>query len=269
MRIPAPIPEAHIDLFHSEGWYLQSSPEICMKRLSASGYDNIFQICKCFRKEERGDRHLTELTMLEWYARDFSYMDIANQCRLMIQYIAKSLNIKDGCILYGNSRIDIFRPWSYLTIKEAFERYSPTGLEKAMMENSFDEIMTFEIEPRLGNTSPTIIYDYPASMAALAKLKPDNKDIAQRFEIYIAGIELANGFTELTDPVEQRLRFKKEINLRQLRKKPSTPMPEKFLDALPHMPDTAGIALGIDRLIMLFTNSPSIDDVVAFTPEAL
>ena len=167
--------------------------------------------------------------MLEWYARDFSYMDIANQCRLMIQYITKSLNIKDGCILYENNRIDILRPWSYLTIKEAFERYSPTGLQKALMENSFDDIMTFEIEPRLGSTSPTIIYDYPASMAALAKLKPDNKDIAQRFEIYIAGIELANGFTELTDPVEQRLRFKKEIKLRQLRKKTINPHAGKIL----------------------------------------
>lgn len=269
LRIPAPIPEAHIDLFKSEDWYLQSSPEICMKRLAASGYENIFQICKCFRKEERGDRHLNELTMLEWYAKDFSYLDLIKQCREMIQYLAKCLNIKDGNIVYENKNINLTRPWSYLTLEEAFRKYSSVSSHQALAEERFDEILAFEIEPRLGNTVPTVLYDYPASMAALAKLKSTDTNLAERFEIYIAGIELANGFTELTDPVEQKQRFKKELELRDSMGKTSYPMPENFLKDLAHMPATAGIALGIDRLIMLFTNTPSIDDVVAFTPEAL
>ncbi|MBF0205202.1 MAG: EF-P lysine aminoacylase GenX, partial [Desulfamplus sp.] len=130
----------------------------------------------------------------------------------------------------------------------------------------FDEIMAFEIEPCLGLEVPTFIYDYPASRAALAKLKSGNTSLAERFELYIAGIELANGFSELIDSVEQRERL--ETVIKNKREK-LMPMPEKFLHDLTKMPPTAGIALGLDRLVMIFTNASTIDRVVAFTPEEL
>ena len=129
--------------------------------------------------------------------------------------------------------------------------------------------MSFEVEPCLGNKRPCILYDYPAPLASLARLKPENKDLAQRFELYVAGIELANGFTELTDPILQRQRFLTENNLRTARGETALPLPEKFLSDLETMPEAAGIALGVDRLVMLFCNTSTIDEVVAFTPESL
>lgn len=288
LRIPAPIPEEHIEPFESEGWYLQSSPEICMKRLAAQGYGKIFQICKCFRKDERGDRHLTELTMLEWYREGYSYMELMDECKEMIRYVAGELTSTaerpssaeaDGelYIEYGSRRISINCPWQQLTVSEAFDKYGSVTMEEAESDGSFDEIISFEIEPHLGIDVPTFIYDYPASCAALARLKPNNRDLAERFELYIAGIELANGFSELTDPVEQRERLAKVLEKRKLSEehqpasvKPGAmDMPEKFINDLSKMPATAGIALGIDRLAMLFTNASTIDEVVCFTPEEL
>ncbi len=283
IRIPTPIPEEHIAPFESEGWYLQSSPEICMKRLASHGYGKIFQICKCFRKDERGDRHLTELTMLEWYSKDYSYMELMDECKEMIGYVAGELLIpvrnmaqpdatEAGLYIdYGNYRISMNNQWQQITVSEAFERYGSMTMEEAEKTGCFDEIMAFEIEPCLGLKVPTFIYDYPASMASLAKLKPNESnlhknDLAERFELYIAGIELANGFSELTDPVEQRERL---LNTVRKRKEKVMPIPEFFIKDLAKLPKTAGIALGVDRLAMIFTNSPAIDDVVAFTPEEL
>ena len=274
LRIPVAIPEAHIFPFESEGWVLQSSPEICMKRLMARGYDRLFQICKCFRKDERGDRHLTELTMLEWYRKDFTYMELMDECQKMIQYTAKVLKSYPQ-LTYGMNKIDLTGSWERRSVSEVFQQFGSTTMTAAEQSGDFDEIMAFEIEPRLGITRPTFIYDYPASMAALAKLKAEDNLLAERFELYIAGIELANGFSELTDPDEQRKRFNAVMEQRHQSErtaphmKPPMQIPEKFLSDLDHMPPAAGIAMGIDRLAMLFTDSPTIDHVVAFTPEAL
>ncbi|MEA1966928.1 MAG: EF-P lysine aminoacylase EpmA [Thermodesulfobacteriota bacterium] len=268
VRIPAPAPEAHIDSFKSEKWYLQSSPELCMKRVAASGYEKIFQICKCFRKDERGDRHLTELTMLEWYTKGDTYMDLMDQCRNLIKFIAKETGSKES-ICYNNLNINLAESWQKISVEQAFAEYSKISMDQAVLQKKFDEIMSFDIEPNLGIQKPCFIFDYPSSMAALAKLKKNNNKLAERFELYIAGIELANGFSELTDPDEQRIRFEKEMTIRDKFGKAASPMPEKFLEELGNMPETAGIALGIDRLVMLFTNSLSIDEVVAFTPEEL
>ncbi|MBF0210874.1 MAG: EF-P lysine aminoacylase GenX [Desulfamplus sp.] len=291
IRIPTPIPEEHINPFESEGWYLQSSPEICMKRLAARGYGKIFQICKCFRKDERGDRHLTELTMVEWYKKDYSYMELMNECQEMIQHVASSL--KSNQIKYGSYNITLDKSWQQIKVKDAFDKYGSISMQEAEAKGSFDEVMAFEIEPNLGLDVPTFIYDYPASMASLAKLKSDgsksnlsnqsqsyqNKGVAERFELYIAGIELANGFSELTDPVEQEERLKQEIKKIEAREilakreiknsDKAIKIPEKFIKELSNMPKTAGIALGVDRLIMLFSNAKTIDEVVAFTPEEL
>ena len=268
LRIPVPIPEAHIDGFTSEGWHLQSSPEICMKRLAARGFDKIFQICKCFRKEERSPRHLTEMTLLEWYTGGDTYRELMDQTRELILYVAQKVN-HNNSLTYGNHSISLDTAWQFISVSRAFKDYGGISMEKAIETDRFDEIMAFDIEPRLGEESPAFLFDYPAAMGALARLKPGKPTIAERFELYIAGMELANGFSELTDPGEQEQRFKKEIALRKAAGKPLTPIPYKFLSAIEHMPDTAGIAMGVDRLIMLFANADSIDKVVAFTPETL
>ncbi len=268
IRSPNIIPEAHIDPVTTEECYLQASPELYMKRLLSKGVDKIFQICKCFRKNERGSHHLPELTMLEWYTKDNTYLDLMDQCRELIKFIAARLDLEDQ-IKYQDKIIDLDKQWQTITVEQAFEIFADKSLEKALKDNSFDEIISFQIEPFLGNKTPAFLCDYPASLASLSKLKPENSEYAQRFEFYIAGIELANGFTELIDPVEQRIRFEKENHHRLLKNMQSVPMPDKFLKDLETIPECAGIALGIDRLVMIFCNTDSIDDVVAFTPESL
>ncbi len=265
---PCVIPESQIDPVTSEGWYLQASPELCMKRLLSKGFTKIFQICKCFRKNERGLHHLSELTLLEWYTKNDTYLDLMNQCQGLIKFIAARLNL-DNQIKYQDKIINLNQAWQKLTVQQAFDLYADRSLNDALSEGSFDEIISFQIEPHLGNTNPCFLYNYPASLASLAKLLPDDPEYAQRFEFYMAGIELANGFTELTDPVEQKSRFEIENKIRRSQKKTVSSLPEKFLTDLEKMPNAAGIALGIDRLAMIFCNAPSIDGVVAFTPENL
>jgi elongation factor P--(R)-beta-lysine ligase len=267
IRCPNIIPEAQIDPVLSESHYLQASPELCMKGLLSQGHEKIFQICKCFRKNERGPRHLPELTLLEWYAKDTTYLNLMDQCQGLFRHIAEGLG--GTHLVYQDETIDLEGPFDRMTVEQAFNTHGSKSAIQALEDGSFDEIMGFEVEPCLGNKRPCILYDYPAPLASLARLKPEDKKLAQRFELYVAGIELANGFTELNDPVLQRQRFLKENNLRTTRGELALPMPEKFLFNLKTMPDAAGIALGVDRLVMLFCNAPTIDEVVAFTPESL
>ena len=142
-------------------------------------------------------------------------------------------------------------------------------MEQALAQDLFDEVMVRDIEPRLGLEKPCFIYDYPAERGALARLKEDDPSVAERFELYIGGLELANAFSELTDPQEQRDRFLAEQEFRRATGKTVYPLPEKFLAELPAMPPAAGIALGLDRLIMVLLDKSSIDEVVAFIPEEL
>jgi lysyl-tRNA synthetase class 2 len=268
IRCPAVIPEAQIDPVTSEGWFLQASPELCMKRLLSKGWDRIFQICKCFRKNERGRHHLPELTMLEWYAKGHTYLDLMDQCEALVKFIAARLNL-DGKLPYQGKTILLNQPWQRIRVSEAFRLYSEMPLSEALEKNQFDEIVGFRIEPHLGNTVPAFLYDYPASLASLARLLPQNPAYAERVEFYMAGIELANGFTELNDAAEQKRRFGKENKIRSARDQSLLPMPDQFLKDLETMPDAAGIALGVDRLVMLFCDAETIDEVVLFTPEAL
>ncbi|MCM2284363.1 MAG: EF-P lysine aminoacylase EpmA [Desulfobacula sp.] len=268
IRCPAVIPEAQIDPVTSEGWFLQASPELCMKRLLSKGWDRIFQICKCFRKNERGRHHLPELTMLEWYAKGHTYLDLMDQCEALVKFIAARLNL-DGRLQYRGKTILLNQPWQRIKVSEAFRLYSDIPLPEALEKNQFDEIAGFRIEPHLGNPVPAFLYDYPASLASLARLLPQNPAYAERVEFYMAGIELANGFTELNDAAEQKRRFGKENKIRSARDQSLLPMPDRFLKDLETMPDAAGIALGVDRLVMLFCDAETIDEVVLFTPEAL
>lgn len=268
LRCPSIIPEAHIDPVRSQGAYLQASPELCMKRLLARGADKIFQICKCFRQGERGPRHLPELTLLEWYAAHKTYEDLMDQCQGLLRHIAQGLGTP-GRLVYQGASLDLAGAFDRVSVAGAFERFSDISLDEALESGRFDEIISFDIEPHLGATRPCFLYDYPISMASLSAVHPEKPDTAQRFEMYVAGIELANGFTELTDPELQRKRFETENELRVSQGKTKLPVPEKFLSDLALMPPAAGIALGMDRLAMLFCDAPDIEQVVAFPPELL
>jgi len=239
-----------------------------MKRLLCAGHNKIFQICKCFRNNERGKKHLPEMTMLEWYRTKSTYLDLMNQCEALIKFTAKAICC-NNILHYQGNNIDISKLWEKITVAEAFNKYTSISMQDAINNGTFDEIMGFEIEPNLGLNTPVFIYDYPAEKGALARLKPSDKSLAERFELYISGMELCNAFTELTDPIEQRTRFEKELSLMKSENKNLYPMPEKFLKALEFMPNAAGIALGIDRLVMIFANVDSIDQITAFTPENL
>jgi len=268
IRIPAPLPEAHIEVVPSDGWVLQPSPEICMKRLLAAGYEKIFQICKCFRKAERGRRHLPEMSMLEWYVGEASYIDVMQQTEELVLHVAHGLG-GGNAIVYQGQRIDLAPPWERLSVAAAFARHGSLSVEAGLAQGRFDEIMGLEIEPNLGKSRPVFLVDYPAEKASLARLKPGDRAVAERFELYIGGLELCNGFSELIDPAEQRRRFEAEQDLMRVAGKPVYPLPEKFLAGLTAMPPCAGNALGIDRLVMLFCDAAAIDEVVAFTPEKL
>ena len=269
LRIPANAPEEYIDPFCSGDWYLQTSPEICMKRLLCRGHDKIFQICHCWRSGERGTRHIPEFTMLEWYRSNSDYNDLMEDCEDLLGWLSTACNT-ETLSLSSNSQIkNLDRKAVRITVQEAFSSYSTVGLEDAVRSGSFDEIMVADIEPSLPKDAPVFLLDYPSEMAALARLKPNNLKFAERFELYIGGVELANGFSELNDPVEQRERFV-DANLKRAKAGHATlPLPEAFLDELVVMQPSAGIALGIDRLVMLLSGVEKIDDVIAFTPEEL
>jgi lysyl-tRNA synthetase class 2 len=267
-RIPAPAPEVHVEAPPAGDWFLQASPELCMKRLLAIGMRRIFQICRCFRAGERGGRHLPETTMLEWYAVGNDYRHLMDECEQLLQAVARELG-RGEHLVYQGSEVSLASGWPRLTVEEAFDRYAPVSAAQALREGRFDEIMGLIVEPQLGRTQPVFLCDYPAACAALARLKPDDPAVAERFELYLAGVELCNGFTELVDVDEQRQRFDEALWQRRKLGKRAYPMPESFLADLARMPAAAGNALGLDRLVMLFADAATIDQVVAFTPETL
>ncbi len=266
--------------------YLHTSPEYAMKKLLGDGWEKIFQVCRVFRDGELGPTHQLEFTMLEWYRTQADYRKIMEDCEGLIQFLAEKVLQKQE-LSYQGKRIYLQAPFERLRVAEAMRLYGgcdiirnrdgETLLAEARSRGyrfapdagySFDDvffkIFLESVEPRLGVGQPTILYDYPAGMAALARLKSDNPLWAERFELYIAGLELANAFSELNDPAEQRRRFEEEQKLRAELDKPVYPIDEDLLDALSRMPPSAGIALGVDRLTMLFCDTPTIEEVLAF-----
>lgn len=262
-RVPCNAPEEYIEPVPSAGAFLHTSPELCMKRLLAAGYPKLFQLCRCWRHAERGTRHLPEFTMLEWYASYSDYLDLMHTCEELLCHL-----VPTGVLSWQEHTIALKPPFERIPLAQAFTRFAPMALEDTIAADCFEEVYTEHVEPNLGIAAPVFIYDYPISMAALARTRADAPHVAERFELYIGGMELANGFTELTDVQEQRQRFSAALeNIH-----PSDPqalMPETFLAELEQMPPSAGIALGVDRLVMLLTNATEIDAVVAFTPEEL
>lgn len=255
-----PLPEAYIEPVATERGFLLPSPELYMKPLLAAGYGDIFQICHAFRKSEKGAQHREEFTLLEYYRVGAGYLDLAAETEDLVIFVAESLN-GSSHLKYQGQLIDLSRPWQRLSVRQAF--LTECGWDPVAVNDPerFDLDLATTVTG-LSLSRPVILYDFPASAASLAKIKPGDDRVAERTEIFIGGLELANIFTELTDPVEQRQRFNAEIELaRRLGRK--TDMPENFLTALEHLPEAAGGALGIDRLAMLFCNSPLIEDVMA------
>lgn len=268
IRLPTQAPETNIDAVKSKDWMLQTSPELCMKRLLASGYQRIFQICRCFRDQERGRRHLPEMTLLEWYTAGDSYHQMMNQTETLIKYVAEVLKMKDRLSYQGQSVV-LKGPWQRVSVADAFDQFGGITVKEALATGRFDDVLAEKIEPCLGVKRPTFLMDYPVELGALARKSPTNPGVAERFELYIGGVELCNGFSELTDTKDQRDRFEKENRARVTAGKPPYPLPEPFLAVLEEMPPAAGNAMGLDRLVMLLADTSNIDDIVAFVPEEL
>lgn len=266
VRSPAIAPEKTIIPVMSEGWFLSTSPELYMKRLLAAGYDKIFQFSRCFRKEERGRHHNPEFTLLEWYRTGANYEQMMTDTEQIVIKIAHELGY-GNYLKYRVKTIDLTPPWPRLTISEAYKKLAGWDPLVNPDERRFDEDMVIKIIPALDPLRPTFLIEYPAPMASLARLKPGNHFVAERAEVFIGGLELANAYSELVNKEEQAERFRKEAE--QIRKEQgrTAPMPEKFLKAVANMPECSGIALGVDRLVMLFCNAVSIDQVMPFTAD--
>ena len=245
VRIPAPAPEPHIDCPPSGDWFLRASPELQMKKLLAAGMERIYQIGPCFRAGEKGRRHSPEFTMLEWYRANADYLDIARDAE---ELLAEILRPRRSAAL------------PRVTVREAYLRWAGWDPVETWDQDRFDFDMATKVEPNLPK-EPLFLTDYPAPAASLARLKSDDPRVAERWELYVDGIELANAFTELIDPVEQRRRFELAREERRALGEADYPLDEEFLDALARMPPSGGVALGVDRLVMLACGASSIADV--------
>lgn len=273
LRQPVYIPESNIvPVAAEEGCYLHTSPELSMKRLLASGCDKIFQLCPCFRRGEVGRLHLEEFQMLEWYRTGEDYTRLMSDCEELLRFLLSSLlefqeSFGDQAATPLFPGLDLAGEWPRLTVEEAFTRYSPVPLATALKTGQFEELLVEHVEPRLAGDRPLFLYAYPVQLASLARQSPADPGVVERFELYVKGIELANGFSELTDEKEQRQRFQQEIAAINASGNRRAAMPEKFLKDLGRLEQAAGIALGVDRLFMLAMNYDSIGAAVSFAPE--
>ena len=251
VRIAAPAPEPHIDCpaaiarpdaaALARQTFLRASPELQMKKLLAAGMGRIYQIGPCFREGERGRRHSPEFTMLEWYRASADYLDILADMETLL---AEMLDLK------GSNGLKVER----ITVREAYQRWAGWDPFAEWDAERFDFDMATKIEPNLPS-GPVFLMDYPPQAASLAKLRGN---VAERWELYVNGLELANAFTELTDPAEQRRRFEESRAERRRLDEADYPLDEEFLEALSRMPPAGGVALGVDRLVMLVCG---VDDI--------
>jgi len=291
LLVPAPGLEIHLDAVSAGAGYLITSPEYQMKRLLAAGFEQIYQVCKCFRANERGAHHASEFTMIEWY-RGFDSLDaIIDDTEQLVAEVCHALAGKPEARVAGRA-IDVTPPWRRMTVREAMAEYagvevdgtesaadliaklSAWGIDcaaDAAWDDAFFAAFLARVEPAIAALPHAVIlHDWPVPLAALARTKPDDAKTALRFEAYVGGIELANAFDELTDAAEQRARFTQDQATRRDRSKPVYPLDEKLLAALAEgLPPSAGIALGFDRLVMLATGADRIDDVLTFSSDEL
>jgi len=269
--VPSPGLDLHLDAFEVPGGgYLITSPEYQMKRLLSGGVPRCFQIAHCFRKGEVGQRHNPEFTMLEWYRAFASVEQVIDDTEALVRHVAAALGAGTTIAAFGAS-VDLGAPFERLAVADAFARWAGVSAEDAIALASSDEerffrLLVDEVEPSLVRSPrPVFLVDYPAPFASLARLSPRDPRVAERFELYVAGVELCNGFGELTDAAEQRARLLRDQEERRRRGLPVYPIDERFLAALEEgMPPSAGNALGLDRLIALCLGSLGIADVTAF-----
>lgn len=263
--------------------YLHTSPEFACKKLLAAGEPRIFTLSHVFRNREGGPLHSPEFTMLEWYRAGADYRVLMDDCLALLRLAASLTGARTGH--WKGRPCDLFANAEKLTLAEAFQRFCGIDLLAADRDalvacalrlglhvagddtwsDLFSRLLSEKIEPHLGMGAPTILCEYPASEAALARRKPDDPRVAERFELYVAGVELANCFGELTDPHEQRRRFQADMDEKQRIYGARYPLDEDFLAALTHMPPSSGGALGLDRLVMLVTGATRIEQVL-WTP---
>lgn len=258
--ITAPANELHINAPKAGARFLRPSPELHMKRLICQGAEKIYQIGPCFREHEKGDRHNPEFTMLEWYRRDADYTALMRDCEELLHAVANACHHTQS-FSYQQQHIDLSQPLVKFEVSDRYREHCEWDPATDWDADRFDLEMATRIEPGLPRDRPCILAGYPAEAAALAKLRDDDPQRAERFELYLAGLELANAFSELTDPEEQRARFLKAAEKRDALGSTAYPLDAPFLQALDAgMPPTAGAALGVDRLVMIMADKPSIVD---------
>ncbi len=299
LLVQSPGTEPYLEVFESElvtpGFenkksYLLTSPELSMKKLLSAGMGSIFTICKSFRNGEGlSSFHNPEFSILEWYRVQADYTDVMQDCENLFLFILNKLKLnsdKKNQLEYQGKVYDLSHPWERISVSEAFEKYAGVSQddmldakkivaiakdkgysvnENTTWEEAYNQILLNEIEPHLGKNKPTILYDYPASQAALSKKKQSDPRFAERFEFFLGGIELGNAFSELTDAHEQEARMLEDLKYRKELGKVEYKMDTDFIEALKlGMPKTGGIAVGVDRLVMLFSDSVSIKDTLLF-----
>ena len=285
LLVRSPGLEIHLEAVAAGDGWLITSPEYQMKRLLAAGFERIYQVCKCFRANERGAHHASEFTMIEWYRADNLDAIIADTEQLVHAVCGDTARI-------GGRAVDVKPPWARMTVRDAMAWWADVhvdGEESAeelvakvravgievpdgsAWDDAFFTAFLVRVEPVLAKLDHAqLLVDWPAPLAALARRKDGDPKTALRFEAYVGGIELANAFDELVDPVEQRARFEEDQRVRAARGKAVYPIDERLLGALAEgLPPSAGIALGFDRLVMLATGAESIDQVLAFTADEL
>ncbi|MBI3203936.1 MAG: EF-P lysine aminoacylase GenX [Myxococcales bacterium] len=269
VRVRTPGLDLHVDALRAEDGHLSTSPEFQMKRLLVGGIPRCFQLTHCFRKDEQGALHEPEFTLLEWY-RAFSGADaVMADTETLVEQVITTLAGRPRVSLAGGRRIDVCAPFARLTVREAFRRHA--GVDDAVDlaasdEDRFFRLLVDQVEPALARRRrPVFLTEYPATQASLARRKPNDPTVAERFELYLGGVELCNGFGELTCPVEQRARFTADQRARRRQRRPAYALDERFLAALTEgMPPAGGNALGVDRLVALAVGAPTITDVMAF-----
>ncbi len=262
--IRTPALESQIDAVVAGTGYLRTSPEFHMKRLLASGIERSWQLGPCFRAGERGGHHLPEFWMLEWYRAHADYETVLQETRDLLVRTAQTV-VGSTCLTGLHGTVDLALPWERMTVAEAFQRYAGWNPVADWDEDRFTLDLVHKIEPALARDRPTILLDYPVAQAALARIRPTQPRIAERWELYAGGLELANAFSELTDPVEQRCRFESCAQARAARGATVYDLDHAFLKALETgIPPSAGVALGFDRLLMLLAGADNIVDVSPF-----
>ena len=262
--LPANAPEANIDAIPAGAGWLRTSPELAMKRLLAAGQEKIFQLGPCFRDGEHGRWHHPEFTLLEWYRADAGYIDILADAKALLAFVAKELRGTTDFTWQGKPVSFAQELWEKQTVSLAFVAHAGWDPAHVFDPDRFDLDLVTRVEPALPKDHPVVLIDYPAPLAALARRKPDDPARAERWELYLAGIELANAYSELTDPAEQRARFEQANAAREKRGAKPYPLDEAFLAALAQMPPSGGIALGVDRLLMILADADSLDGVLPF-----